>query len=226
MRIDIQAWMAQYLRTIKDLFGGRLVFVGLQGSYGRGEATATSDIDVVIILDAVTLPDLKDYDQAISHLPHRDKVCGFISGEQELLCWDRSELFQFYHDTTPLLGSIDRLAKRVGEQDVRRAIVVGAGAVYHMCGHNIVHEKSLDVLKAAYKTAGFVLRAVHYHRTGVYIKKEAELRRALPPREQEVLRGAAELGAQPQLRGSDVDRLAGQLFAWAGALLREYGKDT
>ncbi len=29
-------------------------FVGLQGSYGRGEATESSDIDIVVILDELT----------------------------------------------------------------------------------------------------------------------------------------------------------------------------
>lgn len=59
--IDIKKWVEEYLIRAKDLFGERLVFVGLQGSYGRGEATENSDIDVVLILDEVKPGDLSEY---------------------------------------------------------------------------------------------------------------------------------------------------------------------
>ena len=39
----------------------RIWFLGLQGSYGRGEAGDQSDIDVVIILDTVSASDLETY---------------------------------------------------------------------------------------------------------------------------------------------------------------------
>ena len=51
MQVNIDTWIQQYLSKLKSLFGSRLAFVGLQGSYGRGEATDNSDIDVVVILD-------------------------------------------------------------------------------------------------------------------------------------------------------------------------------
>ena len=50
MNFDINIWMKRYLDELKSLFGSRLMFVGLQGSYGRGEATDNSDIDAVVIL--------------------------------------------------------------------------------------------------------------------------------------------------------------------------------
>ena len=43
--------MDEFLQALDRAFGERVWFVGLQGSYGRGEATETSDIDVVVILD-------------------------------------------------------------------------------------------------------------------------------------------------------------------------------
>ena len=49
--IDIRAWMDKFLEALNDTFKDRVWFVGLQGSYGRGEATETSDIDVVVIID-------------------------------------------------------------------------------------------------------------------------------------------------------------------------------
>ena len=91
------------------MFGDRVWFVGLQDSYGRGEATETSDIDVVVILDALSAKDIEAYNQMLNTLPHRDLLCGFLSGKSELLNWEPSDLFQLYHDTTPILGSMDAL---------------------------------------------------------------------------------------------------------------------
>ena len=54
--IDITAWINGFLKALHDTFGNRVWFVGLQGSYGRGEATETSDIDVVVILDELSAP--------------------------------------------------------------------------------------------------------------------------------------------------------------------------
>jgi predicted nucleotidyltransferase len=45
--IDISSWMHNFLKVLNDTFENRVWFVGLQGSYGRGEATETSDIDIV-----------------------------------------------------------------------------------------------------------------------------------------------------------------------------------
>ena len=49
--VNITIWMQNFLQTLTETFGNRVCFVGLQGSYGRGEATETRDIDVVVILD-------------------------------------------------------------------------------------------------------------------------------------------------------------------------------
>lgn len=42
--IDVTAWMHNFLQALTETFADRVWFVGLQGSYGRGEATETSDI--------------------------------------------------------------------------------------------------------------------------------------------------------------------------------------
>ena len=41
--IDITTWMDGFWKAINETFGDRVWFVGLQGSYGRGEATETTD---------------------------------------------------------------------------------------------------------------------------------------------------------------------------------------
>ena len=53
--IDINGWMNDFLQKLNKAFANRVWFVGLQGSYGRGEATETSDIDVVVFLDELSV---------------------------------------------------------------------------------------------------------------------------------------------------------------------------
>lgn len=45
--IEITVWIQTFLQTLNNTFENRVWFVGLQGSYGRGEATEASDIDVL-----------------------------------------------------------------------------------------------------------------------------------------------------------------------------------
>ena len=69
------------MEAVQVQFGPRVWFIGLQGSFGRGEATAESDLDVVLILDAVSAADLRAYSAMLDRLPERERVCGFVSGK-------------------------------------------------------------------------------------------------------------------------------------------------
>ena len=174
--LDINSWTAKFLKTVDEAFGNRVWFVGLQGSYGRGEATDTSDIDVVVILDELSASDIQKYNAMLDALPHRELICGFLSGKDELLHWEPSDLFQFYYDTTPIKGSLDELLTVIDEAAIDRAIKIGACNIYHGCVHNMLHEKSEDILKGLYKSASFVVQAIVFKQTGKHIKRQSELR--------------------------------------------------
>ena len=173
--IDITVWMQDFLQTLNETFANRVWFVGLQGSYGRGEATETSDIDVVAILDGLSASDIQTYNTMLDTLPHRELICGFLSGKDELLQWEPSDLFQFYYDTTPIKGSLDELLTVIDEAAVSRAIKIGACNIYHGCVHNMLHEKSEDILRGLYKSASFVVQAIAFKHTGNYIKHQSRL---------------------------------------------------
>ena len=68
--IDITTWMDGFLQALYKDFGDRVWFVGLQGSYGRGEAGETSDVDVVVILDELFALDVQKYNTMLDTLPH------------------------------------------------------------------------------------------------------------------------------------------------------------
>ena len=56
--MNIESWMDLLLKELQIVFENRLVFVGLQGSRGRGEGRPDSDIDVVVVLDRLTTADM------------------------------------------------------------------------------------------------------------------------------------------------------------------------
>ncbi len=184
--IDITAWMKNFLHTLNETFRGSVWFVGLQGSYGRGEATETSDIDIVVILDQLSATDIQKYNTMLDALPNRELICGFVSGKEELLTWEPSDLFQFYYDTTPIKGSLDELLAVIDESAVNRAIKIGVCNIYHGCVHNMLHEKSEDVLKGLYKSASFVVQAIVFKQTGKYIKHQKELLKVVSSNEQDI----------------------------------------
>ncbi|MEA4911699.1 MAG: nucleotidyltransferase domain-containing protein [Oscillospiraceae bacterium] len=210
----MKEWLEQFVLAVRGAFGQRVRFIGIQGSRGRGEGTARSDIDAVVVLDALTYADLKTYDAAISALPEREKICGFISGEAELRNWDRADLFQFYHDTTPLAGSLAWMEPLITAADVRRAVHTGACNLYHGCAHNAVHEKSVELLDGLCKAATFVLRAKHYCETGEYVGRKDDLAACLCGEDLEILR----LGASD----ADFDARSKRLLDWAAGLIRRY----
>ena len=173
--IDINVWMNDFLQKLNDFFANRVWFVGLQGSYGRAEATETSDIDIVVILDELNASDIPTYQDMLDTLPHRELICGFVSGKDEILNWEPSDLFQFYHDTTAIKGSLDDLLPLIDHVAIDRAIKMGACNIYHGCVHNMLHEKSEDILKGLYKAASFVVQAIVFKQTGNYIKHQSQL---------------------------------------------------
>ena len=216
--IDITVWMQNFLQTLNETFENRTWFVGLQGSYGRGEATETSDIDVVVILDELSAADIQKYNAMLDALPHRELICGFLSGKKEITNWEVSDLFQFCYDTTPIKGSLDEVMAVIDEGAVKRAIKIGACNIYHGCVHNMLHEKSDDILRGLYKSASFVVQAIVFLETGNYMRRQEEVLTVARPDEQAIINTFLSLK-----KGGAVDfiPMSETLFAWAKRWISE-----
>ena len=210
--IDITAWMNDFLQRLNHKFENRVWFVGLQGSYGRGEAIETSDIDVVVILDELSASDIQNYNAMLDGLPHRELICGFLSGKNEILNWEPFDLFQFYYDTTPIKGSLDELLTTINEAAVKRAIKVGACNIYHGCVHNMLHGKSDEILRGLYKSASFVVQAIAFLQTGKYIKHQKELLSVAAPDEQAIINTFLLFKSGNSV---DFNLISETLFAWS-----------
>ena len=210
--LEITSWTNKFLKVLDETFGERVWFAGLQGSYGRGEATENSDIDAVLILDDVSAVDLQTYRAMLDTLPNRELICGFLSGKQELFNWEPSDLFQFYYDTKPLKGSLDELLSVLDDTAVKRAIKIGACNIYHGCVHNMLHEKSEAVLRGLYKSASFVVQAICFTQTGTYVSRQKDLLAVVSPDESVIVDTFLKLKQGGEM---DFDRMSETLFVWA-----------
>ena len=210
--IEINGWMNQFLAKLDVYFPDRVRFVGLQGSYGRGEATETSDIDVVVILDQLSAADIQRYNTMLDTLPHRELICGFLSGESHIMNWESSDLFQFCHDTIPIRGSLDEVFLRIDQDAVIRAIKIGACNIFHGCVHNMLHEKSEEILKGLYKSASFVVQAICFQQTGTYFRHHKDLLQMVSPEDQIII--TTYMGLKHG-KSIDFSILSETLFNWA-----------
>ena len=217
--IDLTAWMQSYLQALNETFGDRVWFVGLQGSYGRGEATETSDIDVVVILDELSAMDIQSYNTMLDALLHRELICGFLSGKQEIMNWEPSDLFQFCHDTTPIKGSLDEVMAFIDKSAVNRAIKIGSCNIFHGCVHNMLYEKSEDVLRGLYKSASFVVQAIAFVQTGYYVRHQKELLQVVSSDERIIVETFINLKKGGAV---EFDFMSEMLFNWSKKWIAEH----
>ena len=216
--IDVNTWMQDFLQTLNETFANRVWFVGLQGSYGRGEATEMSDIDIVVILDELSAMDIQAYNDMLNTLSHRELLCGFLSGKKEIMNWEPSDLFQFCHDTTPIKGSLNEVLTLVDESALNRAIKIGACNIFHGCVHNMLHEKSEDILRGLYKSASFVVQAIAFKQTGNYISHQKELIQVVSSDERDIVETFLNL---KNGETADFTLMSEILFAWSKKWIAE-----
>ena len=214
---DVDQWMEAFQRELSATFGDRLWFLGLQGSRARGEARQDSDIDVVVVLDELSPADVKVYRTMLDGLDRRELVCGFLSGKRELLGWDSADLFQFYHDTRAIVGSLDDLKPLITDEAVRRAIKVGACNIYHACVHNMVHERSEQLLAELCKAAAFVIRADFFLQTHRFVGPLDELSQCTLGPQKRIVETLVELRAG---RAQDFDAISALLMEWTAGWVR------
>ena len=210
--IDIFPFTNEFLSLLSKNFGDRIFFVGLQGSYARGEATENSDIDMVVILDSLTAEDIAAYSKMLDTLPNRELMCGFLSGKRELLNWEPSDLFQFYYDTKALYGSLDELMPLIDMNAVERAIKIGVCNIYHTCVHNMIYDKREDVLIGLYKSASFVIQAIVFKQTGKYIRQLKDLCNLISDNDKVIVDTYISLKNGCKVEFNEMSTL---LFAWA-----------
>lgn len=170
-----------------------------------------------MILDNLSPSDIQTYREMLDTLPHRELICGFFSGKEELLHWEPSDLFQFYYDTKPIKGNLDKLLPLLDDDAVNRAIRIGACNIYHGCVHNMLHGRSDEILRALYKSAAFVVQAICFRQTGTYISRQKDLAEAVSAQDRAIVETCSSLK-----NGGTVafQTMSEALFAWAGSWIK------
>jgi len=218
--LNIDDWMTELMDKLSSHFGDRLLFVGLQGSHQREEAHRDSDIDAVVILDTLSMDDLIAYRAILLTMPENEKSCGFISGKNELMHWPRHELFQFKMDTRPCLGELDSVLPDIERKDVLDGVKISASALYHACCHAAVHSPfEIGELKGMYKSAFFLLQALHYVRCGVYVRTKKELLPKLDEDEYNILEISMNWSAYSGTILEKPDDYFKLMLSWSAAIL-------
>jgi len=111
LRID--EYIDRLIDTLKEAFGERLVYIGLQGSYLRGEETKNSDIDVMAVIDNISVEDLKTYQKALVLIGNFDKSCGFICSKADLEYWNPLEICHLLNTTKDYYGELKKTCSNI-----------------------------------------------------------------------------------------------------------------
>ena len=174
--IDHQLWMAERLGKLQDVFGERLLFFGLQGSYLRGEAHAGSDIDAVTVLDHVSHEDLALYRKTVRTMDHAELACGFICGREEMKNWPRHEIIPLKLSTLPLFGELEPLLPPAGEEELKEFVRISTANTWHEVSHRYIYDdEDAHDLRTCYKGSFFILQALYLLRTGKFVPTRREL---------------------------------------------------
>lgn len=217
---DTGIWMSILTERLLDRFCERVAFIGLQGSRSRGEARPDSDIDAVVLFDRLDRDTIDGYRTILDGMPYRELACGFVSGYREIAPWAPHDLFQFRRDTVAVFGDLDAVLPPEGPSDAAWAANSGACSVYHACAHNMVHERSTDILAQLSKPCRFTLQAVICARTGTYHRSSDALRAVAGPDGWVLdIRDLADAG---QVWSLDSDELSERVLSWASDVITEF----
>lgn len=218
--LGIEDYMKNLVCALKETYCNRLIYVGLQGSYCRGEADDNSDIDIMVVLDNLQIEDMDIYKQIISKLECADKSCGFICGKNELANWNECEICQLVHETKDYYGELKTLVLAYSNEDLRKHIKICVGNLYHEICHRYIHstrENNKIKLRNSYKSVFYILQNLYYLKTGEYIKTKKELFSYLDGIDYEVLNMALVLKTQAEY---DFEKAYSLLFDWCKDILQ------
>ena len=223
----IDEWMESLKAQLLQEFGGRLLYVGLQGSYRRGEANPGSDIDVMVVLDSLDIDDIKKYKSIISSMEMNEKACGFICGKGEISNWPRHEIFQLLNDTSDNYGTLGDLVPEVQREDIIRMVHINAANIYHEMCHRFIyskHNNDINKLYGAYKIAFYILQNLYYLRNGMCLTTKAELLGKLDGLDKDILQrlvdwkaSSSEVDNNSSVRFNDY---LGAMLTWSGGLVK------
>lgn len=210
----IEKYIEDLTEKSKCAFGERLVYIGLQGSYLRNEQTDDSDIDIMAVIDGLSVEDLKTYREILVSIGDFDRSCGFICGKSDLARWNPLEVFHLLHTTRDHYGKLKELVPPYTLDDERNFIKYSVNNLYHELCHRFVHadrEYNISRLPETCKSVFFIMQHLYYLTSGKFISTKRELLECVQGEDRAVLELSASLR---EGNGYDFESAFSALFAW------------
>ena len=210
----IDEYIDNLITLLKDVFGERLMYIGLQGSYLRNEETKNSDIDIMAVIDNLSVEDLKTYQKALVLVGNFDKSCGFICGKADLEHWNPLEICHLLNTTKDYYGELKNLVPLYTIEDERNYIKLSLNNLYHEICHRYVHadrEYNISKLPITCKSVFFTMQHLHYLSSGNFIPTKRELLECIQDEDKAVLELSISLQNNIDY---DFDKAFCMLFNW------------
>ena len=188
--IDIGDYLQKLVGECKKTFRERLLYVGLQGSYMRKEATEQSDIDVMILLEDFSVADMDAYRRILKKIGEYEKSCGFICGRNEMLLWNPLEVCQLRHTTKDVFGELKDFLPPAARQDEINYVKLSLGNLYHELCHRYIHadrEKNTAAFRRTCKSAFFLIQNLHFLESGSFAVTKRELKEQVSEEDRAIL---------------------------------------
>ena len=208
---DLDSYLNDLISNCRTAFGDRLLYVGLQGSYLRGEAYEKSDIDVMLILDQFSVQDMDRYREILKRIGFYEKSCGFICDREEMAHWNPLEVCQLHHTTKDLFGDLTDYLPLATREDEVNYVKLSLGNLYHELCHRYIHadrERNIAAFRGTCKGVFFLMQNLHYLESGHFVLTKKEFKAVVSAED----RRALELAELPD--EFDFDQAFSVLFAW------------
>ena len=218
--IDIEKYIQKLIQLLNQQFTSRLLYVGLQGSYLRAEADENSDIDIMVIIDNLSVPDLMQYRSVIEAIGHVEKACGFICSQEDLSKWNPLEICHLLHTTKDYYGHLAQYIPTYTDNDIRNFIKISLNNLYHELCHRYIHatlQENIHNLPNSYKCVFFILQNLFYLNNGYYINSKVKLLSSLYGQDRDVLQRSIELASGASHDFHDSFEL---IFTWCQTTLK------
>lgn len=163
--IDIDDYCQSLQSLLLSEFGEKICYIGLQGSYLRGEATGNSDIDIMVILESLTVGDMNLYQMVLKMVGHTEKACGFICSKTDMQNWNPLEICQLKYTTKDIYGVLEDYLPQWSIVDEINYIKLSLNNLYHALCHGYIYgnkEKRNDKILPLYKSAFFILQNTYF----------------------------------------------------------------
>ena len=208
---DLDKYLADLIMNCRSAFGERLLYVGLQGSWLRGEAHENSDIDIMVILDGFSVRDMDTYRGILKRIGFYEKSCGFICGKDEMKRWNPLEVCQLRRTTKDLVGVLTDYLPPATREDEINYVNLSLGNLYHELCHRYIHadmDKNAAKFRETCKNVFYLIQNLHFLESGHFILRRKDLKEAVA-KEDRIFLEMAEL-----LDSYDFDQAFSFLFAW------------